>query len=296
MEEKGRDLVFDRLIFFNHFGNGDLFESREFVKDIMNIVPARRKFYAHGKNRRMFPDLPDLLFTPVTEKMNAMRDFMIDGEDLYINTWVGRDSKYVLHRVGCVIDKSYEMFNDILRAANLGELSKSLLEYIPDPNFSYFNTKSINDFLVATQNKRKILMCNGWVGSLQAENFDFTPMIEAVASNHKDDCFLLTTETPLRLDNIWYTKDIIKSEDGFDLNEISYLAKYVDIIIGRKSGPFVFAHPRDVWFDGTKKSLSFTYEAHSSHFVLQNDLPLRKLWSPSIEPEHVIQAMEVVIG
>lgn len=294
MEERDKDM-YDKVVFYCHFGNGDLFESREFVKDMMNIIPAKHYYYAHGKNKRMFIDFPNMGFTEITEDMNGMKDCSIKDNNLYLNTWIGRDSKYVLHRVGCVIDKSFEMFNDILDKYKLGKLTKGLLEYIPNPNYGYFQTNSIDKYLRETIGRNKILVCNGWVGSMQAQNFDFTPAIESVAANHSGMDFLVTQKFETQLSNIKFTSDLIKTNDGFDLNEISYLAKFVDVIIGRKSGPFVFAHTRDVWYDGDKKSLSFTYEKTSSHFLLQSDLPLHKFWSPATTTETVIDAMENVI-
>ena len=49
-----------RITFYNHFGAGDIFESREFVKDLMKILPADEYRYAHGKNPKILLDIPEL--------------------------------------------------------------------------------------------------------------------------------------------------------------------------------------------------------------------------------------------
>ena len=132
----------NRVTFYCHYGNGDLFESREFVRDIRNLIPADAYFYAHGKPERMFEDIPWLQFTKVDSKMNMHSPSTIIDNCLYINTWIGRDSKYVLPQIGCVIENSYKMFNDILRPYGV-KLSKDVYEYIPEIDNFYFDNSEI---------------------------------------------------------------------------------------------------------------------------------------------------------
>lgn len=287
--------MLNKLIFFNHFGAGDIFESREFVKDIMSIIPANEYIYAHGKNKRMLADIPNLKYMEVTHVMVPGKATLLSNNDLYLNTWIGQDSKYVLSQVGCVIDKNFEMFNNNLKKAGYRELSNKVMDYLPSVDFSYFNTKPVDDFVESLNGKKVVLICNGMVNSSQSFNFSFEEPIYNVANNNKDVMFIVTQDLPVKLDNVISTNEVIKSDDGFDLNEISYLAKFADTIIGRKSGPFVFSHNKDVWYSN-KKSLSFTFAEHSSHFVQGNDLPLRKFWSPATEQSEIIKRIEEVIN
>lgn len=289
--------MIDRLFFYSHFGAGDLFESREFVRDIMDFVPANQYIYAHTKNPRMFIDMPNLGYSKITQKMNVTLPYVKEGKDLYINTWIGRNSKYVLSKIGCVIDKSYEMFSDILKDLSLPAFRFPFIEYIPMVDYSYLHTENIDRFIEEHRNKYKtiVLICNGKVFSMQAENFDFTPVISDLAFRRKDCLFLTTEHTGIEMTNLFNVPNIIKAVDLFDLNEISYLATLVDVIVGRKSGPFCFAHNRDVWYSN-KKSLSFTYAEHSSHFIQGNKMPLRKYWSPAIDQKEVIRKIEEVIN
>jgi hypothetical protein len=286
--------MYDKLIFHCSFGSGDLFESREFIKEIMQIIPANEYFYAHGKNKRMFEDIQNLQYTTVTEDMVATDKFKIIDNTLLLNTWIGRDGKYVLSQVGCVISKNYEMFNDILSSIGVSKLSRPYLDYIPQLDYSVCKTDRIDRF-IEKHPEQKILVCNGIVNSMQAENFDLTSDIEQVSRKYSDKLFIVTNVS-FPGDNVVSTQEIIKSDDFFDLNDISYLATKCDVIIGRKSGPFVFAHNRDVWYDGSKKSLSFTYAQHSSHFVEENTLPLQKFWSPATKDDDVIREIERVIA
>lgn len=287
--------MFNKVIFYNHFGNGDLFESREFVRDMMELLPAKEYFYAHQKSPRMFADIPKLKHIPLDAKCIVTQDIRNVNKDLYINTWIGRDSKYVLPKIGCVVDKSWEMFNDMLGRLNLPRLSKPFQEYIPRVNFESFQLDSLKNFLSTVGNKRKVLICNGRVFSLQAENFNFSPIMDYLASKYEDTIFIATQREQVQHPNLFYTEHVIKTDDGFDLNEISYLATKCDTIIGRKSGPFCFAHPIEVWNDGTKDSLSFTYGKEASHFVRHDIFPLRKHWSPEISYHGVVSAIERIL-
>lgn len=187
------------------------------------------------------------------------------------------------------------MFNDILTEAGEPILSKPYLEYLPTVDYSYFHTKDVDKFISEHKDQKKVLICNGNVQSLQAFNFSFMNTIYSLAYKYKDIVFIITQGLPVQEDNIFPTDYVIKSEGGFDLNEISYLANFVDIIIGRKSGPFVFAHPKEVWYSN-KKSLSFTYGREASHFVLEDTLPLRKFWSPAQDEQEVLKVIEDVIN
>lgn len=287
--------MYDSLVFYNHFGAGDLWESRGFIKEIMLTVEANEYYYCHTKNSRMFSDIPNLKYNPVDSRMQEKSAFAVIDNRLFINTWIGRDSKYVLPRVGCVIDKNYDMFNDTLSSIGIPKLSKQFIEYLPTVDYAKLNTGGITKFINKRKNRRKVLVCNGNVNSMQADNFSFEDVIYRLSIIFKDIDFLVTQELPIKSDNIFHTGSIINSSDGFDLNEISYLANHVDVIVGRKSGPFVFAHNKDVWFSN-KKSLSFTYEQHSSHFVLGNDLPLKKYWSSETDVNSVTKRIVEVIN
>ena len=163
-----------KVIFYNHFGNGDIFESREFVKEYMAKIPADNYYYAHGKNPRILADIPELQFTEVTEVMDARHAAVITDDILYINTWIGRDGRYVLPGIGCVVENLYHMHNAIITGLGFEPLQKNMFDYIPSIDYSYYNTDNIDAFC-KEHPERKVLISNGPVQSNQARNFDFTP-------------------------------------------------------------------------------------------------------------------------
>lgn len=281
--------MYNKLIFFSHVHAGDLFESKEFVRDICTQVDAKEIYYTHGQNQRIFLDLPYIKQN--SEFLNMMNSgtatLDING-DFWVNTWIGRDrNAYVLPGSGCTIEMLYRMYID------MGfKLRSDIYSYIPSIDFNYYKIGSIQEHLKTVDNKNKVLICSGPTHSLQAENFDFAPIVLKLAVNFPDVIFYITSQLFPRkesvLRNVFYTKDIIGDLDC-DLNEIGYLAKFCDLIIGRCSGPSVFAENRDVYMDETKTLLSFTFTNENSHFVLNDILPAKRLWSPASDTNSVYE-------
>jgi len=281
-----------KVIFYNHFGNGDIFESREFVKEYMEKIPADNYYYAHGKDPKILADMTELQFMDVTDTMNAMKAVLVTDNEIYINTWIGRDGRYVLPGIGCVVESLYYMHNEILSILGLEPLKKEMIEYVPSIDYSYYEIDKIDEFLNKNTN-RKVLISNGPVQSCQAENFDFTEPIRMVAETFLDITFLVTSPAYIKMDNVVYTSDLIQA--GFDLNEISYLSLFCDTHIGRNSGPHVFAQVRENWDDNNKITLSFTYKKIASHFIYKLPTNMRKRWSGATDEIEVYNAMAQAI-
>lgn len=285
--------MYDELVFYNHFGNGDIFESREFVKEIIKLIPAKHYSYAHGKPKKILLDIPLLGYKQIPNNVLATQPFNVHNNILYYNTWIGRDSKYVLPGIGVTIENLYKMHNDQLSMLCNLQLQKTDLEYIPTIDYSFYNVKAVDLFRQQFSNSW-ILISNGNVHSCQAENFDFTPTIIDLTIKYSDTIFLITQPINYKAENLFYTGDIIRASDGFDLNEISYLSTFCKGLIGRNSGPHVFSQVLCNWNDPKKKSLSFTYKEIASHSILFNGFPMTKYWSNSTSPALVTKKIEEV--
>lgn len=287
--------MYNQVIFYNHFGAGDIFESREFVKEWMKLVPANSYHYAHGKDPRILLDIPEIKFKDVTEHMNPMRGVWDDlNGNLYVNTWIGRDGKYVLPGIGCTVEKLYDMHNDMLRVYNLGELSGTPYDYIPNIEYSIYSLFYINEFLYSHP-QEKIIIDNGVVQSMQAENFPMDSIITALAEKLKDRCFITVQPVQSNAQNIFYAGDITKRM-GFDLPEISYLSTFCTTLIGRNSGPHVHMQVKKNIDNEKTKLLSFTYHQQGSSFVVNTDVKIRKYWSPETSFDSVLNKMLEVIN
>jgi len=270
----------NKVVFYNHFGAGDIYESREFVKYWMKCFPTSSFYYAHGKDKEIIKDIPNITSIEVTEIMHSMAMFVIDKDTIYINTWIGRDGRYVLPGIGCVVEKLYEMHSDMLSVLGLGTLPNQPHDYIPKINFEYYKTDTIDKFV--KDREKIVLISNGPVQSCQAENFDLNAVVSLLCDEYKDITFVVTQGVDFEKDNLFTTSDII-NKGMFDLNEIAYLGKSCKLIIGRNSGPQVFCQNYDTWMDETKTIMSFTYKRIASHFVYVNTLPANKVWSPNTE-------------
>ena len=271
----------NRLIFYNHYGNGDLFISREFVREMMQIIPAREYYYSHGKNTRMFADFPELKFTPITDNHIMRKHGYRLDDDIYINTWLGVDSNYVTPANSCSIDNSFRMYNDILRDLGFPLLSQPLEAYIPRIDYGFFDTAPVDKF-VEDNKKYMVFLTNCLVQSNQAENFDFTTVIERLCRAYPDILFIISDPIGTMFDNLVTTKEVTQSKDGFDLNELSYLSLFVNLLIGRSSGPQIFSMVSENCMNPNKAFLSFTYRPESAHIV--NRIPpirAKVFWSNS---------------
>lgn len=288
--------MLDKVIFYCHFGAGDIFESREFVKEWTKLVPANEYYYAHGKNPKILRDIPELKFTPVTDEMRADADVWIDNNTLFVNTWIGRDGQYVLPGIGTTLEEFYRMNNDMLRKMKFGKLSNKPVDYIPDFNFEYFpDTKNVDEF-VSMHLEDKIIIDNGWVGSAQAPNFDWHDIIYRLAGKYPEKCFIVTHALPMEVENVYPVDTIIKSRDGFDLPEVSYLSNRCSMLIGRNSGPHVHMQTKTNCMDENKKLLSFTYQVTGSSFVENTIIKMKKYWSPYEDDDSVFERIIEVIN
>ena len=256
----------------------------------MKQFPAKEYWYAHGKHPRILADMPELRYTPIDDSMNCRMPFINKGNSLFVNTWIGRTSKYVLPGSGCVVEKLYDMHNEYLNALAGKHLLKTVYEYIPSIDYSYYDIEGVNNFLEHIGNTKDIVLIdNGKVMSKQAENFDFTNVIIELSELFPYHTFIITHEIDAKLENVVTTDSIIKCKYPFDLNEISYLSRFCDTLIGRCSGPHVFAQNLDNWLDKDKVLLSFTYSPYGAAFVLDNSrVEMKKVWSKSTKPTDVL--------
>lgn len=285
--------MFNMVIFYNHFGAGDIFESREFVKEFMKIIPAREYCYAHSKPPKLLADISKLNYMELTSIMNTRSRFnRINDSFLCINTWIGITGEYLFPGIGCTVEGLYQMYNDILSALNYRKLSRPIIDYIPSIDYTYYKVDGINKFL--STNRRKVLIDSGDALSKQAYNFNFFPVIEKLIAEYPEIDFIVTHKVNLAGSNLFSTDEIIRS-NVCDLNEISYLSLFCDTLIGRNSGPHVFSQVKENWMDETKALLSFTYTREGSSFILNQPVKMSKYWSDVTDIEGVFETCRKVI-
>jgi hypothetical protein len=286
--------MFDEVVFYNHFGNGDVFISKEFVREMFYKIRANEYTYAHQKSPRILEDMPFIRHRRISDKEHGMQAWKVEDNKLYINTWIGRDSKYVLPGIGCTLEGYHRMFREMQIPGYYPEME--LYSYFPTVDYTQLLYKdTIKSFINGRPDNPMVLISNGDVQSNQAMNFDFFPIIDRVTDYFPSIDFILTQYTTLNKPNIFYTGDIVNSEDGCDLNEIGYLSTYCDTIIGRSSGPYVFCQTAQNYKDKTKSFLSFTYTEVAAHFSYSLPIHAKKFWSPRTDTEGVYEKIKAVI-
>jgi len=255
-----------KIIFFNHFHNGDVHLSRGFVKAIMTAFPEHEYSYAHKNDPNLLADIPNLKHLnniPCSQHEGVIK---ING-DIWINTWYGQQSFHYMNQYGITFDTLYSALN----AATQTIFNKSLAEIEPNPinlfpSIDYMKLKvdNIHSWLMNHSGKR-VLVENSLSLSGQSNNFDMNQVVVKLANKHPSLMFL--TSAPIKdcPTNVFYCGDIIK-KSGSDLNEISYLSIHCDVVVGRASGIFSFCMTKENLFQ------------RKASFVCFSNLDTPKFW------------------
>lgn len=275
--------MYNTLGFFNSYMSGDIFESREFVRDIMETHPAKKYVYYHNNSDRLLLDIDNLTVIPEVPKIFNHRIPFIDdtaNNNLFINTWIGRDPKYVLPGAACTLEQLYKMYNDMLSQIDGSFLSNHVIDYLTTIDYSKFDIEKIDEYMLRNMGRKMVFISNGEVRSLQAKNFDMSYLIERLADAYPSIIFFITSPMKRSRSNIVNANDFTDSSLTSNLNELSYLSTFCDIIVGRNSGPQVFS-----WTKGnclsSKTNVTFSYNENCRHFVHHTGIGMSRLWSNS---------------
>lgn len=275
--------MFHKIIFYNNFNAGDLFTAREFVRELKNNLNIQ-SYFAHKLHPSLLDDVIE--FTELTSYCDPHKSFNIHDGTLYFNTWIGRDSSYVLPGITCRLDMFRKLYNDILNETGVDyQLKRSYDEYIPTIDYSNINLN------IPDKNRKLVLISNGPVFSSQAFNFDFDFVTYQLCEKYKDILFFATKKFNYAPNNLIYTDDLTKKLP--DLKEISYLSRFVDIIIGRSSGPYVYCQVKENYLE-SKKFMSFTYKESCAHMPLSK-VKASLYWSDVMDVNSVIERIEQIL-
>lgn len=250
-----------KLCFFNFYHNGDLFHSKPFVREVIKYLGKDKVLYAHNKDPRAIEDLglQHVRLEGLSDKVKVFRPK--DPDILFVNTWIG--SYFDKYTGECTLNFNMKMWADIYEDINTVFGKKMKLgpveNYLPYVDYTKYDLANVNMY-VDNESKRKIMFCNGPALSGQCEyngNMDY--IINPLAERNPDKIFITTHKISTSLENVVYTGNIIKS-DRCDLNEISYLSKYCDLLVGRNSGPFCYVSTGENLNDTRKTFYAFGHQ------------------------------------
>ena len=223
-----------KLLFVNDWHNGDIHMSRPYVADIMSFVPDCDFFYFHKNNKNILADIDGLTFSP--ERFAA---------DIVINTWIGQylyAGRADLYS-GCNFQGYHQVMTEVYRQNGWLDQLKDVAHYAPRIDYKKLKTDKIDAFFRKNQNP-SILICNNETKSGQSQELDFARIIREAALAKPDANIFVTNPdaTVADLPNVYFVSDLTNFEEtGFDLNEISYLSTFTQLIFGRSSGPYSFS-------------------------------------------------------
>lgn len=256
------------ICFFNHWHYGDLFTTRELVKDISQQLPDITVGYAHRLNPIVVSDFTNNYESETRAHVLNNFDMMVpmaqDDTLVLINTWVGnyQGNHFAANKHPSYL-QHYDIFAEIYQKANSNfgwnlQMNEDKWHYVPEIDYAKLDLTAADQFL-ASNKGRLYLFSNGQVQSQQSSLQYINPVIDALADMYPDDTFLATEVYMTSRPNVVFTKNIFDVSN--DLREISYLSSHADLIVGRNSGPFTYANTRSNLRDAGKVFMCYSHEA-----------------------------------
>jgi hypothetical protein len=283
------------IYFFNPYRNGDVHVSRTYIIDIMNKLPNNIYYYIQNSSYTSGPALKDIKNIKTIydiDKIDQNSSITKIGNDVFINTWYGQSSRkyfetsrYLNNVDDCSFYILYNIFKDVYKFLNI-EID-NFENYLPEIIFENLEKTKIDIFLNNNSNfEKKILICDNTVKSGQSLNFDFKPIIKELSNRYKNYAFISTSNNNEISDNIFSTNDIIGL--NFDLNEISYLSNYCDVIVGRSSGPYTFSLTKQNIMNDNKKFVAFTHNKIVAIGLKDGDYKCQLNWTNNYDYQNVL--------
>lgn len=240
-----------KIVFFNHYHNGDIFASKGYIADLIKELSTHDLYYQHYHSPKLLKDL-NIYHRTLEVPLGNFSDrtpLAGDRDSLYINTWIGN---YLQYGDGINWNTYHTMFSKIY--STVSDMMDGFIElgpkeyYLPEIKYEYFD---IPDVKVPAGS---IIISNGPVLSGQSELENLNGLVEKLLEE-TDRHIILTHFAPFNSERISFTNNIIQTSGG-DLNEISWLASQCEYIIGRNSGPFCFMNTKQILNNANKKIIS----------------------------------------
>lgn len=235
----------DKLIFFNHYRNGDCFINKQYVRQIISKIKPKDVYYAHNNHESVTQDLPIQLLR-IDQLPRELRDHIKiaydeDTNTLFLNTWVGtavpKHFNWGQHPNFVTL---HAIWLDIFKGLNL-TLDGNYYDNLPVLDFSKYDLKRADNWINNHIERDFVLICNGKHQSDQSSMGDMANIISNLSTTYRHVNFVVCDKLDIRNDNIFYTDDIFDGPVG-NLPQISYLSHHAKLIVGKNSGPFSFAH------------------------------------------------------
>jgi hypothetical protein len=272
-----------KIIFFNHYHRGDMFTHKEFIKHLRNQLPDVIYEYLHFNHPKLTRDL-EIPTVGNPNNLDHHTKFYKNNSDIYINTWGGCDPTFMAKNKGLNLHSIYDQWQEIFSFISVNFKKDIFMysekeDYLPNIDFSYFDLKNVDSYLLVHLNKKKVLICNGAPKSGQSFINNMDVFIQEAADNFPNIDFICTQKFEKLQSNIVFTDDIIGDaeatdkrapwEDKYlnicDLPEISYLSEHCDLIVGKNSGPSTFCETYNNYMNPNKHFISYVVRWNSGN-------------------------------
>jgi len=253
--------MLDKIVCYNNYHKGDLHVSRSLIRFVIENISAKEYIYYHHYTPKILQDIPKLKQKKYDlPKEFNYRGWVLENNILFLNSWYNAYNQQEFK--GCTIQTLFNIFKRGLKETIDFDLPGEANDYLPVIDYNYFDLSSITSWL-SCDKREKVLISNCNVLSGQSHNFDFNPVIDYISDTFPEVCFIITNimnNKVIHKQNVYYFQDIF-SDGDCDLNEISYISKFCNIIIGRNSGPHTFCFTKENLFDPMKTFICISHES-----------------------------------
>lgn len=292
-----------------------MFVSKEFIRHIINELPDFKFGYYHLNHPKTTKDLGLEYLGRPSFRENSK--FVEEGDTLNINSWIGAYHPIHTNELPhfwngginyiCLYNTWEYIFSKINSyfGTNL-KIKESPNDYVPTINYEVFDVSDYDNFLKERKETKKILFSNGKAMSGQSFHEDMSSIISYFATKYSQHDFICTTKFNTDLKNIFFTDDIYQEKDELidvnvpwndrilkscDLNEISYLSRGCDIIVGKNSGPFIYCMTKENFMKENKYIISFNRDMEDS-LGYGVDLECEYVFSNIFEYNSIVETIE----
>lgn len=265
--------MINRIVFFNNFHVGDIFFSKAYLNKIIQQLPDIEFFYVHPYNQRLAHDLninTDVGVLGLNMEPISHQRFVQQDQCLFVNTWIGAYLDQVLpgelHGNYLSLRKMFSIIGqELVSRLNrpLEIVTDNQLEVIPTTNWARYNTAPIDQFCSEHQGQNRHLFCNGYVRADQCHLGPMKNIIEALVEMLPNDIFVCTERFETTAPKIYFTDDITRTPA--DVNEIAYLSTHCQTIVGKNSGPYMYCHVKDNFFNSNTVFVSCSHRSSDSY-------------------------------
>jgi hypothetical protein len=280
-------MSYTKICFYNRWHNGDVFSGKGYMQDLIRQLPEFT--FCHSQMNRA-KTMRDLKVTHIPIEQVPVTDghkVTGGGDTIYINTWIGaykgqhpfvmlageEHGNYPsLWRMWMYIYEQLEWYLD-----RKLEKTENVVAYIPSTDWTQYDIAPASNWL---EGKSRIaLICNGLAQSGQSGIQDMGDIIKNLSQIHPDVSFVCTSRIdttwfPYK-DNIFFTDDIFAGVADGDLNEIAFLSTKAELIVGKNSGPFMYAHVKENIWNPNVAFLSLSHRPSDSYVCHLVGFPCR---------------------